>query len=194
MKRALVIPALFVVLAVTVFGQANPRLGVWKLNLQKSKFDPAIGPAPQSELRTYEAASGGKTKATIVTVDAKGMKSTRSYTAAYDGKDYPYAGNRNADTLALTGNAYGTEAMLKKAGKVVQIVHNVMAPDGKSFTLTVTNPAKTGTTVEVFDKGPSGVAPMLMPPHASGTGQNDLPGLPPLLHQVAGPSRSRSHR
>ncbi|HEV3215111.1 MAG TPA: hypothetical protein VGZ27_05285 [Vicinamibacterales bacterium] len=46
------------------------------------------------------------TKATFITVDAKGMKSTRGYTAAYDGKDYPYTGNPNADTLAVTGNAY----------------------------------------------------------------------------------------
>jgi hypothetical protein len=162
MKRALAIPALVLLITATVFGQANPRLGVWKLNLQKSKFDPAIGPAPQSELRTYEAASAGMTKATIVTVDAKGMKSTRSYTAAYDGKDYPYSGNPNADTLALTGNGYGTEAVLKKAGKVVQIVHSVIATDGKSFTLTITNPAKTAMTVEVFDKQQT-EAPRLMP-------------------------------
>jgi hypothetical protein len=162
MKRALAIPALVLLITATVFGQANPRLGVWKLNLQKSKFDPAIGPAPQSELRTYEAASAGMTKATFITVDAKGMKSTRGYTAAYDGKDYPYSGNPNADALAVTGNAYGNEAVLKKAGKVVQIVHNVMAADGKSFTLTITNPAKTATTIEVFEKQQT-EAPRLMP-------------------------------
>jgi hypothetical protein len=164
MKRTLAIPALVLFVGTTLFSQAssNPRLGVWKLNVQKSKFDPAIGPAPQSEIRTYEAESGGKTKATFVTVDAKGVKSTRGYTAAYDGKDYPYAGNPNADTLALTGTAYVTDAVLKKAGKVVQLVHNVMATDGKSFTLTITNPSKTATAVEVFEKQPT-AAPRLMP-------------------------------
>jgi hypothetical protein len=49
MKRALAVPALVLLVAATALGQAgsNPRLGVWKLNLQKSKFDPAIGPAPR---------------------------------------------------------------------------------------------------------------------------------------------------
>jgi hypothetical protein len=162
MKRAFAMPALVLLVAATVFGQANPRLGVWKLNLQKSKFDPAIGPAPQSEIRTYETASAGLTKATFVAIDGKGVKSTRGYTAAYDGKDYPYTGNPNADTLAVTGNAYVTDAVLKKAGRVVQLVHNVMATDGKSFTLTITNPAKTATTIEVFEKQQT-EAPRLMP-------------------------------
>jgi hypothetical protein len=38
-----------------------------------------------------------------------------------------------------------------------------MATDGKSFTLTITNPAKTATTIEVFEKAPQ-TAPMLFPP------------------------------
>jgi hypothetical protein len=162
MQRALAVPALVLLIAATAFGQASPRLGVWKLNVQKSKFDPAIGPAPQSEIRTYEAASAGMTKGTFVTVDAKGVKSTRGYTAAYDGKDSPYTGNPNADTLALTGTPYISDAVLKKAGKVVQLGHNMMATDGKSFTLTITNPAKTATTVEVFEKQQT-EAPRLMP-------------------------------
>ena len=31
----------------------DPAVGTWRLNLQKSKYYP--GPAPQSEIRTYEA-------------------------------------------------------------------------------------------------------------------------------------------
>ena len=102
MKRALVTPALFIVLVATALAQSasNHRLGVWKLNVQKSKFDPTFGAAPQSEIRTYETAPGGKIKATFVRIDEKGVKSTRGYTAAYDGKDYPYTGNPNADTFA----------------------------------------------------------------------------------------------
>ena len=165
MKRALVTPALFIVLVATALAQSasNPRLGVWKLNVQKSKFGPTFGAAPQSEIRTYETAPGGKIKATFVRIDEKGVKSTRGYTAAYDGKDYPYTGNPNADTLALTGNAYVTDGVLKKAGKVVQITHNVLAKDAKSFTLTIANPAKTATTIEVFEKVQQ-TAPMLYPP------------------------------
>jgi hypothetical protein len=116
MKRALALPALVLLVAATAFGQAgsNPRLGVWKLNLQESKSDPAIGPAPQSEIRTYEAASGGKITALFVSVDGEGVKTMRGYTATYDGNDYPYTGNPNADTLVLTGNACVTDAVLKK--------------------------------------------------------------------------------
>ena len=164
MKRAILIPVLLVVSIATAFTQSppNPRLGVWKLNPQKSKFDPAIGAAPKSETRTYETAPGGKIKATFVRIDEKGVKSTRGYTAAYDGKDYPYTGNPTADTLALTGDAYVSDGVLKKAGKVVQITHTVMAKDGKSFTLTITNPARTATTTEVFEKVPQ-TAPTLYP-------------------------------
>ena len=66
-------------------------------------------------------------------------------------------------TPSLTGNAYVTDGVLKKAGKVVQITHNVLAKDAKSFTLTIANPAKTATTIEVFEKVQQ-TAPMLYPP------------------------------
>jgi hypothetical protein len=42
------------------------------------------------------------------------VKTTRGYTATYDGNDYPYTGNPNADTLALTGNAYVSPTLKKR--------------------------------------------------------------------------------
>src|SRR5438105_3284737 len=60
-KRAGMILATLLLLAATLFGQDPPdpqsaTFGVWKLNLQQSTFDLTIGPAPQSEIRTYESA------------------------------------------------------------------------------------------------------------------------------------------
>jgi hypothetical protein len=37
--------------------QADPRVGSWKLNLEKSKFNP--GEAPKSDIRTYVAEGDG---------------------------------------------------------------------------------------------------------------------------------------
>jgi hypothetical protein len=77
---------------------SNPRLGTWKLNLAKSKYDP--GPAPPRNTVKIEAAGEGE-KVTTEGVNAAGAPTKTAYTAQYDGKDYPMTGSQNADTVVL---------------------------------------------------------------------------------------------
>ena len=55
--RFVTIAFLAVVGCCTLQAQSNPLVGTWKLNVEKSKFDP--GPAPKSLTRTVVAQGEG---------------------------------------------------------------------------------------------------------------------------------------
>lgn len=117
----------------------DPFVGTWKVNLAKSKFSP--GPPPRSRTVTIEQAGDGW-KWTIDLVDANGNRSTIVETPKFDGKDYPRTGSptppSDADTIALKRiDAYTIEETLKKAGKVVTTLRQVVSKDGKVRTATV---------------------------------------------------------
>ena len=57
---------------------SDPRSGTWKLNLEKSKYDP--GPAPQSNTTTIEASSDGETATT------KGVNSAGTATGPWSAR------------------------------------------------------------------------------------------------------------
>ena len=120
--------------AAPVFAQ-DAHVGTWKQNFDKSTLTPApTGPRPQSSVRTYEM-SGDSLKATLVTVTADGTRNTATYTARFDGKDYPYQGAAAIDTIALKRiDANTFESTLKKAGKVVSTGTNTVSKDGKTMT------------------------------------------------------------
>jgi hypothetical protein len=167
MKRVFVIAALVLLVAATVLSQAtanDARLGVWKLNLAKSTFDPAlnlaqslfdpaIGPPPSNETLVYEARADGVTSCRAVHVDDNGRHSTRSFTGRYDGKEHFFPGKPEAGTFVLTiVDEYTTTSVLKKAGTVVQTTRSVVSKDGRTLTLTITDAITSATTVEVFDR------------------------------------------
>jgi hypothetical protein len=160
---------------------ADPAIGTWELNLAKSQFEP--GPAPKSQTRTYEAATeiaqmrakgvdaegGAKVvqypallsaartvKMSAKGVDAEGKPTLVEYTASYDGKDYPFTGNPNADTISLKRiDDFTIEATTKKAGKVVTVGKRVISKDGKIMTITSKGTNAKGETVNntlVYDK------------------------------------------
>jgi hypothetical protein len=79
------------------FGADNNSIGTWKLNLEKSKFNP--GPGPKSLTQTAEAVEDG-VKWTSTGEAADGTPINISFTAKYDGKDYPITGGR-ADSIAI---------------------------------------------------------------------------------------------
>jgi hypothetical protein len=136
-----------------VWAAADPVIGTWKLNVAKSKYSP--GPTPKSATITYEASGDGITR-TGQTVGADGQTTAFSYTAQYDGKDYPVTGNPNADTISLKRiNAYTSEATLKKSGKVTTTARRVVSKDGKILTLTLKGTNAQGqkvNTISVYDK------------------------------------------
>ncbi len=114
--------------------QAASHLGKWTLNANKSVYSP--GPPPRAQVRTYST-EGDRFKAVIETTQPLGMRTTAEYTARFDGKDYPLAGNADADTVALTRvDDLTFDATLKRRGKVVTTVRNAISRDGRIMTVT----------------------------------------------------------
>jgi hypothetical protein len=69
----------------TVTGQ-EPRIGTWKLNLEKSQF--AAGTAPQMQVRQLESRRDGFVVFTQVGPDAEGSPTFIQTTYKFDGKPY----------------------------------------------------------------------------------------------------------
>ena len=132
---AVVCVGLAVVTVVPVLTQADPQVGVWKLNVAKSKYSP--GPVPTSATTTIEAAGKG-TKVSVDQTMPDGSKRQWSVTADYDGKDTPVVGNNpDADTIARTRvNASTVRTVSKKGGKVTTTQTSAVSADGKTRTVT----------------------------------------------------------
>jgi hypothetical protein len=131
---------------------ADPNMGTWKLNEAKSKISPGTG----KNTTVIYAAAGDKVKITVDGVDPDGKPVHSEWTGMFDGKDYPATGDPVSDarsykrvndrTLAMTG---------KKDGKAVLTVNIVVAPDGKTRTVTAKGTDAKGnkyTSVSVYDK------------------------------------------
>ena len=142
-----------IVAAALLAAQADPRVGTWNLNVEKSKYSP--GPAPKSQVLTIEAA-GAAEKVTSESVSATGQKSSTSYTAPFDGKPHPLKGSEIADMVTLTRvDSHTTERVDSKAGKSVQTYRRVVSKDGKTMTVTVKGTDAKGQAVSnvvVFEK------------------------------------------
>lgn len=125
---------------------SNPRLGTWKLNVEKSKYSP--GPAPQSVTMKVEASGEGE-KASTEGVNAAGAPTKTEYTAQYDGKDYAMTGSQNADTVSFKRiDARTIERTDKKGEKVVTTSSRVVSEDGKTMTVTVKGTNAQGQAVD----------------------------------------------
>ena len=113
---------------------ADPVIGVWKLNLSKSKYIP--GPAPKSETRTY-VQKGGEVFCTIDRLDASGKRvQPIEFSEKYDGQEYPVKGSAIGDALVLKRiNNYLSEATLKHAGMVVATTRRIITDNGKTLML-----------------------------------------------------------
>ena len=157
MQRVLILAALTLPLLVRqpTSPAANPRIGTWILNLQKSKYE-GVTP-PLRETRTYVAGPDGAVTLTATTALADGSTLTVRYTAKYDSKDYPYSGPAG-DTIsirALDPSAFSTSATVKRAGKIVQTALGIVAKDGKTMSY-ITNgvdaAGKPNSTTRIYDR------------------------------------------
>jgi hypothetical protein len=134
-------------------GAADPIVGTWQLNVAKSKFTP--GPVLKSQTRVYTESAAGITLK-VTTVAADGTTGTQESTFKYDGKDYPFAGSADWDSLSLTRKDANTvHSTQKKAGKAVGTTVRTLSKDGKVLTLvskgTGANGKPYGSTT-VFDR------------------------------------------
>jgi hypothetical protein len=104
---------------------------------------------------TYEAA-GDSVKVTIDGTAPDGTPTHSEWTGKFDGKDYPSTGNPNEDMRsAKQVNDRTWDVTSKKDGKVVLTAHVVLAPDGKTRTVTTHTTDAKGkkvTSVAVYDK------------------------------------------
>jgi hypothetical protein len=143
-------------IALTALGvfAADNSLGTWKLNMQKSKFTPS---APVKSLTSTRETSDGGVKVTTTGERAPdGTAINASYTAKYDGKDYPATG-APYDTIALRQvNANKFTAELKNAGNKYKTTGRlVISKDGKTLTSTMKGTDAQGTPISytmVYDK------------------------------------------
>src|SRR5688572_9286209 len=107
MERSLIAVCLVVVLCsvvVSASGQAaaaDPRVGLWKLNLAKSKYSP--GPPPQSNVWRFENRPDGFTVLTISGTNAQGEPTFTHCVLKYDEKDYPLYGAAGVTALQISG-------------------------------------------------------------------------------------------
>jgi hypothetical protein len=120
----------------------EPLVGVWKLNVAKSKFDP--GPPRRSETVTIEPYGENGLKTTADVIDAQGKNFVIVSAGLVDGKEFPVKGDANADTYAMTRiDANTIDRTSRKAGKETIVLRRSVSKDGKIQTVTTR-----GTTVD----------------------------------------------
>lgn len=142
-----------IAVSTSAWAQKDAALGTWNLNVAKSTIK--SGPPPKSAMVSFEQ-SGKGVKSVQELVTADGKKSTVSYTAAYDGKDYPVTGSASADTVALKYAGGNTvQRVDKKGGKIVTTWSRTISQDGRTMTATQKGTGADGKPVDntwVFDK------------------------------------------
>jgi hypothetical protein len=133
--------------------QSDPLVGTWTLNLDRSKFRPAL--VPRSMTMTFEQTPAGLHGVSVVTL-RDGTSSRNEYTAAYDGRDYPIVGVANVDTVSIRQiDTLTSERVDKRAGKRVQSYTRQVYSDGRTLVVTQKGTDATGARVDhlmIFDR------------------------------------------
>lgn len=144
-------------LALSFFGwatclAANPQMGTWKLNMSKSKLGREKA---RNNTVTYQSMFF-QTKVTIDGTDDNGKPVHSEWTGRFDGKDYPVTGDSTSDARSYTKvNDHTLRFTVKNHGKAVATGQIVVAPDGKSRTVTATGTDAKGKKFQnlaVYDK------------------------------------------
>ena len=135
------------------FVQSDRFIGTWRLNLEKSKYDP--GPPPRSGMVDVQG-EGQNRKATSAGIDAAGNAFNQVYTFIFDSQPHPLIGHPRGDAAVYTPvDANTVKWTVTKGGEVVLSGTDTISPDGKTVTITTTGLAASGRPVNniaVFDK------------------------------------------
>ena len=152
MKRTTAYLCALVVVSVLVFTAvaiaADNNVGTWRLNLAKSNYSP--GPAPKSQTLKIEAWGDDGVTYAADGVGADGKPTHTEFQAKYDGKDYSFTGNPDADKLSykrIDANTLEVTTTLK--GKNTTAVKVVVSGDGKTRTVTQTGTNAQGQALNV---------------------------------------------
>jgi hypothetical protein len=115
------------------FAADDPQIGTWKLNEAKSKLTPDAG---KNTTVVYEAA-GDQVKVVIDGTDKDGKPTHNEWTGKFDGKDYAVTGDSKSDMRSYKKiDDHKLQFAAKKDGKTTVTGRIVVAPDGKSRTVT----------------------------------------------------------
>jgi hypothetical protein len=127
---------------------ADNNVGTWQLNLAKSDYSP--GPAPKSQTLKIEAWGDDGVRYAADGVGADGKPTHTEFQAKYDGKDYPFKGNPDADRLSYKRiDANTLEATTTLKGKNTTMVKVVVSADGKTRTVTQTGTNAQGQALNI---------------------------------------------
>jgi hypothetical protein len=119
--------------AQAVTAEQDLLLGVWQLDVAKSRYTP--GPPPRNETRTYVRDKEGL-KGTIQRRRDDGKTEVIEYRADFD-HEYPVTGTEAYDTIRLKRiDARTAEAVLSHAGRVFGTARRVVSEDGRTLTIT----------------------------------------------------------
>ena len=150
-KTTLVFLAVWVAAGAVCYGSAFD--GTWKLNAKKSHLGRGMG---RNNTVKYEMSFPFQTKVTIDGMDAKGKPMHDEWVGAFDGRDYPVKGDPESDARSYRKIDDRTmEFWVKRGGKVMASGKVVVAPDGKSRTVTTNGMGPKGKkthTTAVYDK------------------------------------------
>ena len=150
--RTSLVMLVFCLFSAACFAADDSQMGTWKLNESKSKL---ASNAPKNGTVTYEAA-GDSVKVTIDGNTPDGTAIHSEWTGKFDGKEYPSSGNPNEDMRSVKQiDSRTLHVVSKKDGKVVLTAHVVVAPDGKSRTVTTNGTDAQGKkykSVAVYEK------------------------------------------
>ena len=138
---------------------ADPFLGTWKLNLQRSQFPGP--PPPQPHILTFEATPDGAILGMVYDLDARGNRTAVArLTYRYDGREYrdvdPVSGMPKSNTLAFTSLDRRTVEVVHRVGNPPVTYREIrrVAEDGRTLTFSATLPRRDGTVtvLQVFDR------------------------------------------
>jgi hypothetical protein len=129
-------------LIATTFAQQDSFSGTWKLNVAKSKMQPAT--ASKSEILLLTVTGEEETVSTDA-VTADGSREVMKYTARYDGKVYPGATTITGKTVRTQKmnvvlrkiDARTRERLGMEGGKVTMRARRTLSEDGKTLTSTI---------------------------------------------------------
>jgi hypothetical protein len=141
--------AILNLVVLTLFAAGDPFVGTWKLNVDKSKFEPGLG----MMFATTQIESSGKgLKTTTSNADGKGVASDLTFDSPLDGTASRVSGSPTIDTISLhrtddhtiTATAtklgklvYTDRRAVSANGQTLTIIREGTTPDGKKYTSTM---------------------------------------------------------
>ena len=135
------------------FAQSDPFLGIWQLNVAKSKYPRA---APKSQTWYIWDDEAKTRKNSQVTIGADGIPNAIVIIHTYDDTLRPVPGQRNYDHSAYRRvDARTVNARYMLEGKLVATAIWSVSQDGKTLTYTGTNIDANGgqvSEVRIYDK------------------------------------------